>query len=390
MSRSCVVTLTGHVLPADGPLLRDHVRPAARRSDHYLARYDRTTLYYDCVRLPGRDAVLFTAPRFLNLWRPFRDGLRVDGLRPRRMRRRTWLRCEQVEVPAPAGPLTLDLGAGPVAVRVRDGIGETFAGLDAMVAVNRNNRLDWVADWAGYHARAHGAEAIVLFDNGSDAYTPQELADRVSAVPGVKRVAVLSASYPYGPTDSAGRFEVSPRFFQTAMLNVARRDALAGARAVLSVDIDEIVRSARGASVFEAARRHPLGLITIPGSWVYPAPATPGPVGHGAHRFRAIPDRRCNQKWCIRPGGLMDRFGWAVHRLDEVIQNLATRQHDQRLLHCRGTSTGWKGARFDWPDRLAEDPDLADFLAANFPGAAGAHREAATADPAPVPADPPV
>jgi len=85
----------------------------------------------------------------------------------------------------------------------------------------------------------------------------------------------------------------------------------------------------------------------------------------------------------------MDRFGWAVHRLDEVVQNLATRQRDQRLLHCRGTSTGWKGARFDWPDRLTEDADLAAFLAAHFPTDAGADRVPPTADPAPARIKPP-
>jgi len=108
-----VAAVCGRVLPADGELLRDHVRPPARRSEHYLARYDRTTLYYDCVYLPERGTYLFTAPRLLNLWRPFRSGLAVAGAPVRRVRRRTWLRCEQVEVAAAPGALTLDLGTGP-------------------------------------------------------------------------------------------------------------------------------------------------------------------------------------------------------------------------------------------------------------------------------------
>ena len=365
---AAVVPLHGHVLGADGPVLRDHVRPADRRSAHYLARYDRTTLFYDAVWLPDRQVHLVTAPRFLNLWAPFRAGLRMDGAPVRRVRRRTWLRCEQLEVPGPAGALSLHWQGRnhPIPSRRCETAG--FAGTNALVTVNRNNALDWIADWAAFYQRRHGADAVVLFDNGSDAYAPQDIADRLATVPELRRVRVFAAPYPYGPAESGGRFELSPRFFQTAMLNIARRDPLARARAVLNVDIDEICMSRRGASVFDAAARHPLGMVTIPGSWVYPAPGTSGPVGHGAHRFRNQPDDRCNQKWCQAPGGAFGRvFGWAVHRVDEVFQNLLTRQADIRLVHCKGTSTGWKAKRFDLPANLRKDPALAAIMQAEFP-----------------------
>ena len=356
------VSLTGHVLDPAGPMLRDHVRPPARRTEQYLARYDRTTLHYDCVYLPERAAYLFTAPRFLNFWRPFRDGLRVGGRPVRRLRRRRWLRCEQVEVPAPRGTLTLDLGGGPVPAATRETIAERFAGRNCIVAVNKDNRLDWIADWARVHAAAHGATGAVIFDNGSTAYTARDVVDVLAAVPGIAAAVVYDAPFPYGPADRGGRFDISPRFFQTAMLNLARRDALARARAVLSLDIDEIAVSRSGASVFDAAVRHPLGLVSIPGSWVFPAPDTAGPAGQRAHVFRAVPDEATNPKWCVRPGGVMDRMGWAVHRLDEVIHPLATRQRDVRLIHCRAASTGWKGGRFQWPARLECDSDLGAFL----------------------------
>jgi hypothetical protein len=360
--------LQGIVLPADGPILRDHVRPADRRSDHYLARYDRTTLFYDAVWLPGRQVHLITAPRFLNLWGPFRAGLRIDGQPVGRVRRRTWLRCEQVEIPGPSGALSLCWQGSDIPIPSRAAETDGFVGTNALVAVNRNNALDWIADWAAFYVRRHGADAVALFDNGSDAYAPQDIAHRLADVPGLRRVRVFAAPYPYGPADHSKRLEVSPRFFQTAMLNIAKRDALARARAVLNVDIDEICISASGQSVFDAAVRHPLGMVTIPGSWVYPAPGTTGPVGHGAHRFRNRPDDRCNQKWCQAPRGTFGRlFGWAVHRVDEVFQNLLTRQSDIRLLHCKGTSTGWKAKRFDLPPGLHEDSALAATMQAEFP-----------------------
>jgi hypothetical protein len=163
-----VVPLRGFVLPADGPVLRDHVRPADRQSDHYLQRYDRTTLFYDAVWLPNRQAHLVTAPRFLNLWKPFRAGLRMDGQPVRRVRRRTWLRCEQIEIPGPEDGLCLNWQGADHQVQSRPAETAGFSGSNALVAVNRNNALDWIADWAVYYTRRHGADAVVLFDNGSD------------------------------------------------------------------------------------------------------------------------------------------------------------------------------------------------------------------------------
>lgn len=75
------LSLAGAVIPETVDLKRDHVRPPARRTEHYLERYDRRTLFYDCVFRPDLGGYLFTAPRFLNLWPEFRDRLRIDARR---------------------------------------------------------------------------------------------------------------------------------------------------------------------------------------------------------------------------------------------------------------------------------------------------------------------
>lgn len=362
-----IVDLHGYTLRPEDGLSRDHVRPASRQSDHYLDRYDRRTLFYDSVWLPERAVHLITAPRFLNLWRPFRTGLRTrsHAIHPRR--RRTWLRCEQVEVPAPPDGFSLDLGAGSREIVSRTPLGAHFSGLDCLVAVSKDNALEWIADWAAYHARTHGSRGALIFDNASTQYDAAALAATLAAVPGLERAAVIRAPYPYGPSDQSGRLEVSPRFFQTAMLNLARRDAFAAARSVLSIDIDELVRSTSGQSIHDLAVRRPAGMVTVPGTWVYPQPKTRRPKRQRAHVYRAVPDRPCNPKWCIRPGGLMDRFGWSVHQIGGILQPLLTRQADATLLHCRATSTGWKASRFRLPRTLVSDPELAAFMRWAFP-----------------------
>jgi hypothetical protein len=365
-SFSGVFPLTGFVLSDETALRRQHVRPPERRSEHYLERFDDTTLFYDCVYLPEQGRYVFTAPRFLNLWEPFSKGLKLDG-KPVALRRRKWLRCEQVELRAPKGHLTLTLEGSEHELASREGIAQHFTGANALLAVNKNNELHWIEDWARYHARAHGADALVLFDNGSTIYSPQEIAERVVAIEGMKAVAIYSAPFPYGPTDRSGRLDVSPRFFQSAMLNIARRDALARANGVLSIDIDEIVRRHGSATAFELARRNPLGMISIHGSWVYPPAEEQGATDQGAHVYRQVPDRKCNRKWCLAPDGIMSRFGWAVHQIGGIVQNVATNTRAVSLLHCKGTSTGWKKKRFDMPEKIAKDPDLVTFMRENFP-----------------------
>lgn len=362
-----VVPLGGLRLPREAGILRRHVRPAHRRSAQYLDRYDRHTLFYDCVLRPDGAGCVMTAPRLLNLWPLIRDGLRDEAGPVRPRRRRIWLRCEQIELPAPRGPLTLTLPDGPRRIAVRESLAARFAGLDCLVAVNRDNALDWIANWAGWHARHHGTAGVVIFDNGSTAYAPAEIAARLAGIAGLRQVAVISAPFPYGPADRSGRLEVSPRFFQTAMLNLARRDALAHARSVLSVDIDELVQSHDGQRVHDLAVRHPLGMVTVEGVWIYPPQGTPVPAPQDAHVCRTTPDARCNRKWCLRPGGAMDRFGWAVHHIGGVLQDLFTRQRACTLLHCRACSTGWKTARLKMPKGLRRDPALAALMQRSLP-----------------------
>jgi len=361
-----IVALAGLRLPDTG-ILRDHTRPPDRRTEHYLDRYDRQTLFYDCVYLEAEQGYLFTAPRFLNFWAPFRSGLRRDGKPVRRLRRVKWLRCEQVFLPGPRGALTVEMDGITYPLAPREGLAPEFTGMNALVAVSKNNHLDWIADWAAFHVTDHAAEAVAIFDNGSDAYSLQDLADALAAVPGLKRAVVYSAPFPYGPADKSGRFDVSPRFFQSAMLNLARRDALARTRAVLSIDIDELVSGPEGASVFDAAVKNAVGMITIQGRWVYPDPATDRPVPQREHGFRAEPDKKCNRKWCATPGGAMSRlFGWAVHQIGGIAQNLFTNQTAFRLNHCRGCSTGWKATRFQFPDPLVPDEALRALMRRHF------------------------
>lgn len=364
MTPAIVTGLTGFTLPGGG-LLRDHTRPPEQRTDAYLTRFDRHTLYYDCVYQPARGQYLFTAPPLSNLWEPFRDGLRNDGKPVRQVKRTQFKGWEQIELAAPRGALTFTLDGTEHRVATRDALSPYFKGLNAVLTVSRNNPLDWIRDWATYYVGAHGLEAVLFFDNGSDLYGPQEIAQTLSAVDGLKTIAVLTAPYPYGPT-AGWQGGPTESYLQSAMLNLARRDGLSDARAALNVDIDEIVLKKSDVTVFDAAVRRPNSLVKIHGSWAFPGPETPVPAPQRAHVWRTDPRWRCPQKWCAVPRGLFSRFGWSPHHVGGKLVKLVFKDPRFEFAHCRGTSTSWKESRLEMPE-VVFDTELADVMSRYIP-----------------------
>jgi hypothetical protein len=374
MTENITFTLPGFILPPDSPVARRHVRPEGRRSDEYLRNYDTHTLFYDCVYLRDRRAFMFTAPRFFNLWRTFRAALRLDGEPARGLARYRFPKFEQVLLRGPADArLSLELEGAVHPIVARPEISGRFAGLNAAVTMNKDNDPGWIEDWARYLVRVHGLQALVIYDNGSTSYSVDELSRRLADRVELQQLCVVSAPFPYGSNQQGRGWEIRPKFLQPALLNLARTEILRRARAVLNVDIDEVVMSRSGASVFDLSAAHPNLPVKLPGQWAFPSPQTEGAVGHAAHVWRSVPPRRSNKKWCAVPGGLLSRMGWYVHHIGGELFRLSPAPEGMEVIHCRATSTGWKSSknRFNLPDRLERDPELETFMAEHFPSHPG-------------------
>lgn len=370
MAEIRIVHLTGRMLPADSTLLRDHIRAPERRDHEYNTRYDRHTLFYDVVRL-SKGRLLMTAPRLLNLWEPLRAGLRAGGRPLKLLRRRVFGKGELIEWRDPGTEIVLEIDGQRMPVEVRGSEAARFAGLNAVTTMNKDNDLGWVRDWAAYYARVHGLTGVALIDNGSTEYTPEALGAAMADVPGLKQVLIASAPFPYGLGGGGKGSEIRGKFLQFAMLNLARREMLSRARAVLNVDIDEIVTPMPGDTVFDRACRAPLGLARLGGTWVYPAPGAEMPCAQSAHTWRAEPPEPAISKWCIRADSLLGPLsGWNVHKVGGDLYKLYSRIPEARFLHCRGTSTGWKSRsyRFAIPEGVIDDPELREFWSRDFTG----------------------
>jgi hypothetical protein len=313
--------------------------PRAHRAPGFDAAYDADTLWYDAVRVGGE--VRLVCPRLYDL-RPLLDRVQADGaaLRPARVRRARRHEIAALAAPSGVSRLSLALGDWRAETAISADAAGHFAGLNASLHISRNNRPEWLADWARFHVAEHGLEAMLVMDNASTDYPPEAILDALAPT-GLKRAVVLCVPQPYGPTrGKTGRG--GAKFLQPAMLNLARLRFLRRARAVLNADIDELVWS-RGGSVFDAAVASPLGLVTFAGAWRQPPPRTAPPYIHAQHVHTREGEWPCPTKYCIRPDGPLRWAGWDVHRPETALPVGLRPRRDLGYWHCRGISTDWKG-----------------------------------------------
>jgi len=336
------LTLTG-LSTADlsaTPLRRMHLVPEAARDAAYMAAYDCTTLWYDAFWREGH--VILVAPLLLNLWPALkRAEWHLDGVPANGLRRSRFYRHEVLRIPAATPPRRISVTGADWSVEtaLSPTALDRFQGRNAIVTISKDNDLDWIRDFAQFHRRTQGAEAILFIDNGSTRYAAEEIDDTLADT-GVDAM-VVSAPRPYGPVVKLARSRHRVKFFRTAMLNLARLRFLSTARAVLNVDIDELVWS-EGGSVFDMAARNWFGLATFTGVWRDPAPDLNRRPRHADHVWERDSANPSPVKYAIAPGKLAGRFSWDVHRLEGWPLRSPFLRQDAGYWHCSAISTGWK------------------------------------------------
>lgn len=348
--------LSGLILPAgDQGLARDRQLKGEEPSEAYDRGYDFKTLVYDTFHDPDGEQVVLLCPQLLNFEALIHEAeVRLDGdiVMPHIQ---NLSRCsvallpckgrvpQVVEVTHPRFGAVLPVGQSYLS---------TLARSNALYTISRNNRLEWIQDWLRYYVGVHGANTVVLSDNNSTDYAPEDLRTAIAEVEGLNHAVILRARYPFGPTAET-KAGYASLYLQRSLAELIRRRFLGRARAVLNVDIDELMHSKSGRSVFDVAATDPSGYVRADAQWVYAN--TPGPDGiyrHRDHGFVSATGKpKANRKWCVAPEGPEAGKQWLTHfingRRDPV-------DPDFVMWHCRQISTSWK------LDRSANDEvDLA-------------------------------
>lgn len=367
------VALATVTLDPQSGLRRESPRPPHLRNAAYAAQFDWDTLFYDVYRV-GRHVVL-QGPPLLNLlaplrasaplrraFRPILPAARHVGINKRG---EIWWRSDTSHV-------AIDGPVGRYDIAVQPNLSHLFAGRRVLHTLSKDNAPRWIADWIAFYVAEHGADAVLLYDNGSTTYTAADLEARLQAAFPALVIQVVSWPFAYGPQGGlAGAVDGAEApwdsdFCQTGSLQHARFRFLLQARSVLNVDIDELVLSDRGRSIFAATESAPHGFIKFPGRWISGASPLPLAQATCRHADFSLVDRAaagdCPPKWCIVPTlRYARRQSWSVHNLFNAPCN---RRLDGEFAfrHMKAISNSWKESRWHDggcdPERFAEDAAL--------------------------------
>ena len=361
------VTLTGD-------LRRDSPRPPALRNAQYEAQFDAETLFYDVYR--AGKYVVCQGPPLRNLFAPLRASAPFDAGFTRwlgRARHASRDKRGEIWLKSDATALTIDGPVGRFEVPVQpDGAG-LFAGHRVLTTLSKDNAPRWIADWIAYYRADHGADAVLLYDNGSTLYSAAELEAELARQFPAMTIRVIAWPFKYGPQGGLAGAVAGQEapwdsdFCQTGSLQHARHRFLRHARSVLNVDIDEIVLPVDGRSIFAATETSRSGFVKFAGQWI--SNATPGnpdfaTCRHADFRWRDRAEtRQCPPKWCVVPSRHPPfTTSWTVHNLFGARANRVV-DAGFAYRHMMAISNNWKEARWDSAGfseaRFTEDAALA-------------------------------
>lgn len=324
-------------------------------AEAFWGRYDCETLIYDSVWLPQQKKMRLFMPKLLNFKNKLLNASFFSDARSIKPRLYQFRRFDILEWPSESAPLKVHFLVNDfkVDVPVSPASYGHFKDLNVIYTMLRNDDLAWVYDWVLAHQRNHGANGVLVADNGSTAYSKTDLLHTILSVPGIKSAHVLDVPLPYGPPDNSYSAPIGLNFLQTACLNIVRDRFLKHARAVLVCDVDEIVYSADSQSIFDATACSftKYGLIT--GSWRFSS-SNKNPPQHIDHIMVDRSQKRCQPKYCIVPNSLLGRMCWSVHSLENVNRRIFVPNNKFRFFHCHSISTSWKTKR----DSTIHSPDV--------------------------------
>jgi hypothetical protein len=357
-----VAYLNAMLLPAEHGHKRDDCVPKEFQTKDYQSGYDASTLVYDAIYFPGLKRICLICPKLLNLEPLIRSGRFSSGVGTHPISR-LWRhkRYDEIWLKCAGTPDRLRFAHGDMVLECAPSVQDStlFAGLNCAVLKSKDNDLTWIRDWANYHVRVHGLEGLIFFDNHSSKYSVEEVDQVLRSVPGLRQSLVIPAPFPFGP-QALAPYRNSSLFLQVALLNIARLRFFRKAKAVLAIDLDELVSPTPEGSIFETTRRSLLGYTLFRGRWRDPQTVDGTSVRHADHVYRVKNDDCSVTKYCICPGGLFGLSHWDIHGAVRGFLKDAMTTDRVMYWHCRRITTNWKSARKGAdPEGLVVDDELA-------------------------------
>ena len=345
---------TSLLLPPEAAIKRESTRPVEFRQAGFDEAFDASTLFYDLILSRNKQGnnLIFIGPPFLNLFPSFYGG-RIGGKPLASIISNYYLREASSDVWIPnwdGDAVDLELDFGSYRLTPQSAATHLYRGRRVLYTLSRDNEVRWIVDWVQFHARNHGANAVLIYDNASTKYAGEDLERSLKeALPGFE-INVVHWPYKYGPQGFKGRWWDST-FCQAGAFQDARFRFLDSASSVLNCDIDELVVSEKGESIFDITEKSRNGCTMFNGRWISNAIAgthrdlnSLSDFRHGYFRYLARTEPACPKKWCVLPRRCQFEEYWGAHTVSG--RDLASSYSDSfSYRHFQSISTNWKYQR---------------------------------------------
>ena len=341
-------------LPSEATSKRESIRPVEFRQPGFDEAFDASTLFYDLVwsRVKHRNNLIFICPSFFNLFPSFYGG-RIGGKPLASTISNYYLRdtCADVWIPNwDSDTVELEFDFGSYRLTPQNSATHLYQGKRVLYTLSKDNEVSWIIDWVQFHARNHGANAVLIYDNASTQYAGEDLERSLrEAFPGFE-INVVDWPYKYGPQGFKGGWWDSS-FCQAAAFQDARFRFLDSASSVLNLDIDELVVSEKGESVFDITEKSRNGCTIFNGRWIssvttgtHPDLNSPSDFRHDYFRYLKRTEPACPKKWCVVPRRCRLDEHWGAHTVSGL--DLPSSYSDSfSYRHFQSMATNWKYQR---------------------------------------------
>lgn len=354
-------------LDPDGGLSRRPTKPELERPAEFWDGFDQFGLFYDVFRGVAGNRVWFVGPKSIDLEKALERAQAIgdqSGKKTKLSFVRCWTACvAYADLPELDDSLTIHIDGQEISTPIGISFANRFADKRIAFCINHNNDLDWIADWAKFYHMEHGADAVVIFDNNSDAYDKADIAKALCDVKGIEVVNVVDWPFQFGTMDRVGQAHGGNpyvRFAQPVMYMSFYLRLAALAKSIVNVDVDELVLSLKGRSIFEFVEKRIFGCAKFERFLVENVAEAPIDSNFSfdsfVYRNRAKLGRQDQfKKWAMAPKKVWPKHMIALPNTHWLsgIWNPYPVAKDFRCYHFAGINTGWraktqKGERKEW------------------------------------------
>ena len=248
----------------------------------------------------------------------------------------------------------------PIARTIQPSGLHLFSGKRVLMTMIKYDPLEWLEQWVEFFVRAHGIDAVLIYNNNAPDYTSSDIASRLQHIEGLDQIGVVDWFFPYG-AGVIKKGDWSTAYCQVGAMAHARSRFLGKARCVVNADVDELVFCKNpGQTLCDLTEKSVTGYLNYRYRWAS------GPNGlkldippherryANSYFINTSVDYEGN-KWACVPSRCSDKNEFAVDTIpglqaDEELSAQVTYRNLPEF------NTGWKTARALENPRLQEDP----------------------------------